>query len=228
MIWAISDLHFDPMGDKPMSVFGDNWLNHEEKIISNWFSNVKEDDLVLIPGDISWGLKLEEAESDLRILDSLPGTKALIKGNHDYWWSSMNKMQALNLKTIKFIYNDHLVYDDYVIYGTRGWDSKDSLSFDNADLKIYNRELNRLKLSFESYPHNDKKKIAMIHYPPYNQDKSPNDFLYMMEEKGISICIYGHLHAQGLGNVLESDDLLGLKLKCVSSDYLNFKLALIK
>lgn len=222
MVWAISDLHLDPFGDKPMDIFGDNWARHEEKIVSNWKKLVGQDDLVLVPGDISWGLKLEDAKEDLKLIDSLPGYKVFIKGNHDYWWSSKAKLDKLDLKTIHFIYNDHLIYENYVIYGTRGWDPRDSLDFDDQDERIFKRELNRLKLSFDSYKDKDKIKIAMVHYPPFNQDTSPNEFLDLMVKEGVGYCVYGHLHGQGLSNVQEGL-LLGIETYCVSSDYLDFK-----
>ncbi|MDF2616986.1 MAG: putative phosphoesterase or phosphohydrolase [Sedimentibacter sp.] len=111
-IFAIADLHFDYKKEKPMNVFGDNWIDHEEKIIENWKDVVKEDDLILIPGDISWAAKLEEAMGDLSRIDKLPGTKVVGKGNHDYWWATSSKLDRLELKTIKFLKNNSYEFEN--------------------------------------------------------------------------------------------------------------------
>ncbi|RVU54819.1 metallophosphoesterase [Anaerosphaera multitolerans] len=222
MIWAIGDLHFDSTGEKPMDVFGSKWENHEEKIISHWKEVVASDDLVLLPGDISWALKLKESEEDLKKIDSLPGKKIISKGNHDYWWSSLSKLKAMELSTIEFLHNNSYVYKDVGIYGTRGWISKDTQGFNEKDETIYLRELNRLKNSLESNKEVSKK-IVMIHYPPFNQDLVPNEFAEVMSEYGVDICIYGHLHSEGHKFVVEGV-IGGVEYRCVSSDYVDFKL----
>lgn len=112
MIYSISDLHLSIDKDKPMDIFGDNWQNHMYKIEEDWLSKVKVDDVVLVPGDLSWGLKLEDALPDLEFIDKLPGTKIIVKGNHDYWWSSYTKVKSLPFKTLKFIQNNSLLIDD--------------------------------------------------------------------------------------------------------------------
>lgn len=222
MIWAIGDLHFDPIGDKPMDIFGSNWINHKEKIISSWEENVKEDDLVLLVGDISWGLKLTDALIDLKTINDLPGEKVISKGNHDYWWSSMNKLNSCGFEKIHFLHNNSFSYQDIEICGTRGWIPRDSICFTEDDEKIYNREIQRLKNSIES-AQNGKKKIAMIHYPPFNQSGQVNDFSNTLTESNFDMCIYGHLHSDGHKFVKEG--IIGDVLyKCVSSDYVDFKL----
>ncbi len=221
MIFAIGDLHFDSSGEKPMDVFGDIWLNHQERIIENWYSTIGEDDLVLLAGDISWALKIDEAYEDLLRIDKLPGRKIIIKGNHDYWWSSLKKLNNLGLKTIDFIQNNSFVYKDAGIAGTRGWSYIDVEVIDPQNEKIFNRELNRLKLSLESLDENLKKKIVMLHYPPFNLDSSPNEFVEIMKEYKIDICIYGHLHAEGHRYIVEGT-IEGIEFHCVSSDYINF------
>src|SRR5699024_7986365 len=150
MIYGIGDLHFDYFKEKPMDVFGQNWIKHEEKIINNWSNKINDSDLVLIPGDISWALKLNNAYFDLELIDKLPGKKVLSKGNHDYWWESLKKMNELGLNSIFFLQNNHYIYDDIVIHGARGWSSRDSEGFDEKDEKIFNRELIRLELSLNS------------------------------------------------------------------------------
>ena len=221
MIFAIGDLHFDSSGEKPMDVFGDIWLNHEEKVIENWFSLIGEDDLVLLVGDISWALRLEEAYEDLLKIDDLPGRKIIIKGNHDYWWNSLTKSNNLGLKTIDFMQNNSFVYQNIGIAGTRGWSSIDIDIINPHDEKIFNRELNRLRLSLGSLDKNLDKKIVMLHYPPFNMDSSPNEFIEVMKEFNVDICIYGHLHAEGHKYVVEGI-IEDIEFYCVSSDYINF------
>ena len=222
MIWALADLHFDPLGDKPMDIFGSNWEGHEEKIIKNWKERVKDEDIVLLPGDISWALKLEDVKTDLEKIDRLPGTKIISKGNHDYWWASLNKMNSMGFKTIKFINNNSYMHEDIAIIGTRGWIPRDALGYDPVtDEKIYLREVNRLKNSLEDNK-NAARKIAMIHYPPYNQDYTPNEFTKLLSEYNVDLCIYGHLHGEGHNYVFEGK-LENVDFICVASDYLDFK-----
>lgn len=225
MIYAIADLHFDFSKEKPMDVFGDNWKDHDKKIISDWKEKVRDDDLVLLPGDISWALKLKDAVDDLNVIDSLPGKKIISKGNHDYWWSSLNKMNNLGFKTIKFLYNNTYEYEDISICGCRGWISKDSLEFTQEDEKIYNREVNRLKISLEQAK--NKKIIALIHYPPFNQDHSASDFTKLLTDFNVKLCLYGHLHGQGHKYRYEGE-LDNVSYKFIASDFLDFKLERIR
>ncbi len=222
MIWALGDLHFDPIGDKPMDIFGENWIDHEEQIVSYWKEVVKEEDIVLLPGDISWGLKLDEAAIDLEKIDALPGKKIISKGNHDYWWGSLSKMDSLGFESISFLNNNSYLYNDIAISGTRGWMPKDSSGFAENDEKIYLREVNRLKNSLESNK-DASRKIAMIHYPPFNQDFSVNEFSKLLSEYKVDLCIYGHLHAEGHKYIVEGN-IDGVEYKCVSCDYVDFKL----
>lgn len=227
MIYAIGDLHFDSSKKKPMDIFGDNWINHEEKIIENWKKNICQDDLVLIAGDISWALKLKEAKYDLEKIDKLPGKKVISKGNHDYWWVSLNKLNTLELETLFFIQNTSYIYNNIAITGTRGWFSKDSEGFDENDLKVYNREIHRLKLSLESVADEVDEKVVMLHYPPFDLNLQPNDFHEIMLENKVETCIYGHLHSDGHKFAREGI-IDGIEYHCISSDYLDFKPKLIK
>lgn len=224
-IFAIADLHFDSKKEKPMNIFGDNWLNHEDKITENWKEQVNEDDLVLIPGDISWATKLDEAIDDLQKIDELPGTKIIGKGNHDYWWSTSNKLDKLGLKTIKFLKNNSYEFDGVVVCGTRGWDTMEEHSDEKAsNEKIYLRELNRLEISLKSAVKSKNIKIAMLHYPPFDSDGLPNEFFKTLKLFDTDACIYGHLHGEeGHRNVREG--LIDqISVHCVSSDYMDFKL----
>lgn len=225
-IFAIGDLHLDSKMKKPMDIFGENWFNHDNKIFDNWKTVVRDEDLVLIPGDISWAMKLEEAKEDLEIIDNLPGKKIMIRGNHDYWWSTKNKLSKLKLKSISFINNDLCKIGDIVICGTRGWSKDDSLDDEMCIFndKIFNRELERFKMSLELTKKGNCKKIAMLHYPPFNIDKSPNDFVYMMEKYNIDVCVYGHLHGKEGHKLVREGKINNINFVCVSSDYIDFKL----
>lgn len=227
MIYAIGDLHFDSSKEKPMDIFGENWIEHEEKIMKNWKEKITNDDLVLIPGDVSWALKLEQAENDLEKIDKLPGKKIISKGNHDYWWVSLNKLNNLELESIFFMQNNSYIYKDIAIAGTRGWVSKDVEDFDDNDLKVYKRELHRLSLSLESIGKKDLKKIVILHYPPFNLDLRPNDFHDIMIEHQVDLCLYGHLHSDGHKFAIEGD-IDGVNYHCVSSDFIEFNPKLIK
>ncbi len=227
-IFAIADLHFDYKKEKPMNVFGDNWINHEEKIIENWKSVVKEDDLVLIPGDISWAAKLEEALGDLSRIDELPGIKVIGKGNHDYWWATSSKLDRLELKTIRFLKNNSYEFEDIVICGTRGWDTMEEHSEDETNKKIFLRELNRFKISLDSARKVKKPIIVILHFPPFDSNGLPNEFFSVLKEYETETCIYGHLHGEeGHKNVREGL-IDSVNVHCVSSDYMDFNLKRIK
>lgn len=227
MIWAIGDLHLDYKKEKPMDVFGKAWKNHEEKIFEAWRERVEPDDTVLVVGDISWALKLEEGKKDLDRIDDLPGRKILIKGNHDYWWSSLNKLNELGLETVDFLHNTGMVVGNVAICGSRGWTDIDAGSVDEQDEKIYKRELNRLKLSIDAMEKEAEEKeishrIAMLHYPPFSSKGEPNDFADILKEAKIDLCVYGHLHSYGHKFVVEGE-FDGVRYQCVSSDYIGFK-----
>ncbi len=226
MIYSIGDLHFDSSGEKPMDIFGDNWVGHKDKIIMDWKSKVTGDDLVLVPGDISWALKLNEAIPDLELINSLPGKKVFIKGNHDYWWEGISKLKALELDSIEFLRNSSFIYKDIAIAGTRGWISRDSEGFDESDEKIFKRELIRLEFSLGSIETQVDKKIVMLHYPPFNNKLQANEFVEILKEHNVDICIYGHLHAEGHKYSVEGE-VCGIDFHLVASDYLDFQLKLI-
>lgn len=225
MIYAIGDLHFDYSKKKPMDVFGEKWEDHENKIISKWKGLIKEDDLVILPGDISWALRMDEAKVDLARIDSLPGKKVILKGNHDYWWSSLSKLNSLGYESMFFLQNNSYTFGEYGIAGTRGWISKDNDDFNVEDEKVFTRELLRLRMSLESLK-DVKKKIAIIHYPPFNMDLSLNEFVEIMKEFGVETCLYGHLHSEGHKYAVEGK-IDGIDFHCVASDFIDFEPKLI-
>lgn len=228
MIYGLSDLHLDYTGNKSMEVFGDAWENYEERMFKSWKQIITDDDYIIVNGDISWALKIDEAYNDLKRIEKLPGKKIFIKGNHDLWWSSLKKIKDLNLKNMFFLQNNSFETENYVIMGTRGWISPKSSEFsENIDRKIYNRELLRLENSYNSIQNKNKEIICIFHYPPIDKDRNLNDFGLFLKKHSIKIALYGHLHAYSLNNVV--DDIVdGIEFHCLSADYLNFIPRLIR
>jgi len=195
-LFAIADLHLSFASDKPMDIYGGWWINHTETIKENWLSTINESDMVLIPGDISWALKLEEARTDLEWLSALPGKKVLIKGNHDLWWSSISRLSSM-FPGLQFIQNSFAIYQDYAICGTRGWICPGENDFVDHDEKIYNREAIRLRMSFEEAARQGYKKfIGMLHFPPTNEKSETSEFTDIFSHYGTEKVVYGHLHGK--------------------------------
>lgn len=229
-IYAIGDLHLSGDGSKPMDVFGDQWTNHKKQIEKNWLKKITEDDAVLIPGDLSWAMKFTEVEEDLAWLEELPGEKFIIRGNHDFWWSSVNKMNR-RYDHLFFIQNNSFTYKDTVIAGTRGWLSPNERSFTDQDLKIYLRESERLKRSLieamKQKENPQQKLIAMLHYPPTNDQKEPSLFTEILEEFKVDYVVYGHLHGKESFDASYKGSMKGTEYILASSDYIKFDPILI-
>lgn len=221
-IFAISDLHLSLTSDKPMDVFGSHWKNHHLKIAKDWKCRVSDDDLVLLPGDHSWALKLEEAVEDLAFIASLPGKKVLLKGNHDLWWQSRKKLEEALPDSLYIIQNDALSFDGFTVAGTRGWLTPYDESFVKADEKIFQREQMRLRMSLDFYKDRIIN-VAMLHYPPITRDGRPTAFADILSEYKIKTCIYGHLHGSTTRFAFEGN-LNGVDYHLVSADHLDFKL----
>ena len=224
MIYALADLHLDYSGQKPMGIFGNVWKNHEEKIFTAWNEHITDDDVVLIPGDISWAMKLEDAYHDLIRIDELPGKKILLKGNHDYWWQSISKIEALHFNTLHFLQNRAYIEDGTLITGTRGWSDIDLEGEESEhEKKVFRRELIRLELSLKDLTNESYEfKIAMLHYPPFDKQGKPNEFARILEQFHVDLCVYGHLHAQGHKYIREGK-IGTVQYVCASADYLNFR-----
>ena len=230
-IWTIADLHLSFCVDKPMNIFGDNWDNYEEKLKQDWLSKVKEEDTIILGGDFSWGTYLEETIADFKFINDLPGTKILLKGNHDYWWQTVKSMDNFlkenSFEKIYFLYNNSYLVDDKIIVGTRGW----SLNFDEPDTeKLYNRELIRLELSIKDGVNKfgeDKEMICFMHYPPITRNMISNNvkskYIDLLKQYNISKLFYGHLHGASHKDAVEGE-IDGVNIKLVSSDYLKFSL----
>lgn len=222
-IFAISDLHLSNSCDKPMDIFGGNWEGYTEKIIENWNSKVSNDDIVLIAGDISWAMKLEEVTADLEWIDKLPGKKIIIKGNHEYWWKSISSVREILPSSIMAIQNDAIKIGDVIFCGTRGWTvpEKDK-ELEPEDLKIYKREVERLKLTLmfaKNLRQEGDKLVAMIHFPPFNMDKEKSEFMKLFEEYNVDVVVFGHLH--GYTKCDNVSEINGVKYYFTSCDHIN-------
>ena len=223
-VFTISDLHLSLGTDKPMEVFG--WDNYVNRIESNWKRLVKNEDTVVIPGDFSWALKLEESLEDFRFLNSLPGKKLLLKGNHDLWWSTVKKVNEFfvknNIDTVELVFNNAVAVEDFAVCGTRGW----LFSGAEDDKKIIDREAGRLRRSLEEAVKTGMEPLVFTHYPvAYGEDRC-EELINVLKEFDIKTVYYGHIHGNGFNNAIPKFD--GIKLKLVSSDCINFVPYLIK
>lgn len=225
-IFAISDLHLSFNADKPMEVFGKAWENYVDVVAANWKARVSEEDAVLLAGDLSWAMKLEDALADINFVAGLPGHKVIIKGNHDFWWSSISRLRAALPSNFFAIQNDSVRVGDFLICGTRGWTVPEAGEVSEEDRKIYAREVLRLKLSLshmQSQRKEGDKVICMMHFPPFNSKREPSDFTELIYENKVDCAIYGHLHGKdckadkkvvisGVPYYLTSVDLVGTEL----------------
>ena len=221
-LYTISDLHLGFNVEKPMDIFGDKWRNHCDKIKNNWLEKITDEDTILIAGDISWSLKAEDSVYDLDWINELPGNKIISKGNHDYWWTSISKLNSMYEKT-KFLQNNYYTYKEYAICGTRGWICPGANSFTSKDEKIYKRELIRLRLSLEAAKKDNYNSIiVMLHYPPTNEKFEESEFIKVIKEFNVEKVIYGHLHGPVLYGTLFVGNIDGVEYILTSADYLDF------
>ena len=233
-VYVIADLHLcTDNASKSMEVFGNRWKDYQNRIATNWNKLVSDDDTVIIPGDISWALTLEEAVSDIKFLNSLKGNKVIMKGNHDFWWTSVTKMNALfaelGISNIRILHNNALAVENYIIAGSRGWFVDPSVQTKNVNAdfdKVNNRELIRLKISLDAAnklnnEQEDKKDIlAFFHFPPVWSDFKNEGIIELLNEYGIKKCYFGHIH----GNYSTSGSFFegGINMNLISADFLNF------
>lgn len=207
-VFAIADLHLPGGQDKPMNIFGDHWEDHWQRIKENWIKNITCDDIVIIAGDISWAMSLDEAKADIEQLALLPGKQIFIKGNHDYWWSSYTKVCDVMSENQLAIQNNSHKISDIVFAGTRGWLCPQSQEFKEKDNKIYQREAMRLELSLQDAikKADDKSTlIVVMHYPPYAQDKEPTLFTEIIDKYSPKCVVFGHIHSQKMAKALKGE-----------------------
>lgn len=224
-IFTISDLHLSLSVDKPMNIFGDSWEGHFEKIREDWNSRVSDEDIVLVAGDLSWGINYDEAREDLRAICSLPGSKVLIRGNHDLWHQSVKKTRAELTNNTYFLQNDHVKIGDWYFAGTRGWKQREEQDFTSQDEKIYKRETARLERSLASIPEGAENVIGMIHYPPFSRDRENTPFTEIFSKYGVKLVVYGHLHGDIIYDRSFEDIKIGdTRYLLTSCDFLGFRL----
>ena len=232
-LFVMADLHLSSNGCKSMEVFGSRWKDYMNKIRNNWNAVVTDEDTVIIPGDISWGLKLEDAVDDLHFLDSLPGKKLIGKGNHDFWWATAAKMNAMfekkGFRSLKILYNNAYLLEDCIVCGTRGWFLEESMqnTVGNADYeKVMNRELIRLRISLDAAKklqdeHGGHLPIMVfLHFPPVWNDFVCRDFVDVLHEYGVRSCYFGHIHGAYYAPRCTTFEEIDFVL--TAADYLNF------
>ncbi|MCL6592976.1 MAG: metallophosphoesterase [Alicyclobacillus sp.] len=221
-LFALADLHLSNAVDKPMDVFGPEWEGHVEKIERAWRTRVKDEDIVLLPGDLSWAMTLEEALPDLRWIASLPGEKVMIRGNHDYWWSGIGKVRQHAGPRMHALQNDALALGGYALCGSRGWLLPTHPKFTEADAVIYAREIHRLRLSLTAAQQLGLPKIALMHYPPCSYLGEVTEFTKLLADFGVRLCVYGHLHGPAHRYAVEGV-VDGVEYRLVSADYTHFQ-----
>ncbi len=224
-IFAMSDLHLSEASGKPMDVFGPRWKNHTEKMKKNWDEMLNSEDVMIISGDVSWGLKLEEAVPDFQWIHERPGLKLITKGNHDLWWSSLTKMNSL-FEDILFIQGGSVVVGDTAVCGTRGWGLKqeDRQDWTEHDDKIYRREQIRMKMALDAAESTGASRIILsLHYPPTDHHGSNTAFTELIEQYPVTCVLYGHLHGEDAYQHAFNGWKNGIQYRLMSSDFLSYK-----
>lgn len=227
-LYAIADLHLSLGTDKPMDIFS-GWQNYKERIEKNWRAVISQDDTVVIAGDISWAMKLENCYEDFSFINSLPGKKILLKGNHDYWWTTKKKLDEYlisnDFDSIKILFNNSYECENSVICGSRGW----YYDTDTAeDIKVLNREAGRLKLSLDSVSDKSKTPIVFLHYPPVYGDIECKEIFDILSDYGIKDCYYGHLHGSNTHRYAINGLYKGIRMHLISCDFLGFMPILVQ
>ncbi len=226
-LYAIADTHLSLSTGKSMSVFP-GWKDYEQSLEKNWRALVKQDDTVVIAGDISWSMSLEEGLEDFKFLDSLPGRKLLMKGNHDYWWSTKKKADEFfekhSLSTLNILHNNAYVCGSIAVCGTRGWffDAQDS---ENA--KVLLREAGRLRAGIAAAKQTGLEPVVFLHYPPLTAERKCDEIYEVLLEEGVKRCYYGHLHSYSQMYAFNGKDENGIEFRLISGDYMGFCPALI-
>lgn len=220
-LYAIADLHLSLSSGKPMNIFP-GWDNHVERLEKNWQTTVSPDDTVVVPGDISWAINFEEAKADFDFINRLNGHKVIMKGNHDYWWNSMAKMNRFleenGFDTITIIHNNYYPYGEYGICGTRGW-IKDTE--EPADAKVLAREAGRLETSIKAALADGKKPIVFLHYPPIFANDYNREILDVLFRYDIKTCYYGHLHGNAHRYAV-CGEVDGINYQLIAGDFVQF------
>ena len=221
-LFVIGDTHLSLSTDKPMDIFG-GWKNYMQRLEENWRSVVQPQDTVIIPGDVSWGMSLEQAKEDFLFLHRLPGKKILMKGNHDYWWTTRAKMESFlegnGLDSLSILHNNAVSVEGLSLCGSRGWMFEQGQEHDK---KIINREAGRIRACLQDAQRfGEQEKVLFLHYPPVFMQDSIPEFFEVMNQYGVRRCYYGHIHSQGCRFAFQGE-WCGVQLEMVSADYLRF------
>lgn len=223
-VYAIADLHLATVTPKPMTVFGPQWAGHPQAIFEQWRDVVQDEDLVLLPGDLSWAMRLPDALTDLQPVMALPGTKVLLRGNHDYWWPTPSKLRAALPAGMHALQNDALRFGNVVVCGSRGWLTPGYESLSDDDERLLNREAERLTLSVkaaQALRQAGDHFILMLHYPPASPPYSGNALTKVIEAAQPDMVVYGHLHGVPVEKSMRH--VGGIPAHLVAADVLKFK-----
>ena len=227
-LFVLGDLHLSLGEDKPMDVFS-GWNDHIERLENNWRRLVNDNDTVVLAGDISWAMKLEDTVTDFRFIHSLPGKKLILKGNHDYWWSTKRKMDALleenGFDSVSILFNNAYLVEGYSVCGTRGWFLENDTP---EDIKVLNREVGRLKASLEAGKQLGGELAAFLHYPPYYRGIECKEIMDVLVEYGIKKCYYGHIHGRQNFKLAFEGEYKGIDFKLISCDRVQFTPVLVR
>lgn len=227
-LFAIADLHLSLGTDKPMDVF-EGWTDYTARIEKNWRTLVREEDTVVIAGDISWAMKLEETERDFTFLQSLPGRKLLLKGNHDYWWATKKKIEDYltqqHFDSLGIVHNSAVAVGDTGVCGTRGW----IYNAESAeDKKLVEREVGRLNASLDDAERQGLSPVVFLHYPPLYDGMRCEAILNVLEKRGIRDCYFGHIHGAAAARKAPEGEYQGIRMHLISCDYLRFMPVLVR
>ena len=221
-LFVIGDLHLSLGEDKPMDVFS-GWNDYVQRLENNWRRLITDDDTVVIAGDISWAMKLEETLTDFRFIHSLPGKKLLLKGNHDYWWATKKKMDEFisvnHLDSLSILFNNAFRVGEYAVCGTRGWFLENEAP---EDIKVLNREVGRLKMSLEQAKKLGGEPVVFLHYPPYYRGLECSEMMDVLLEYGVKKCYYGHIHGKKNFRLAFEGEYRGINFRLISGDKVEF------
>ena len=222
-LFAIADLHLSLGTDKPMDIFN-GWDNYVERLEKNWRAVVQDTDTVVIAGDISWAMKLEETAADFAFLHSLPGRKLLLKGNHDYWWTTRKKMDdflnAQGFSTLGIIHNSAEAAGEFAVCGTRGWFYDAELS--GEDRTVLLREVGRLNMSLDAAEKTGLEPVVFLHYPPLYAQSVCEEMMDVLRERNIKKCYYGHIHGNAAAQKAVTGNYDGIRFSLIACDYIHF------
>jgi len=223
-LFALGDLHLSSIGDKPMDIFGELWTDHADRMARAWDEQVAAQDTVLLAGDLSWAKNLEQAEPDLAWIAARPGRKLLLRGNHDSWWKSISRVRAALPAGCDALHNDAFRVGPWVVLGARGWTAPDDPMATAQDERVFRRELARLRLSIAEADRRfgrDDTRVALLHFPPWIEDREPGPVVELLRDAAVGICVYGHLHGDDHALAVRGERS-GIRFEFVAADAIGF------